>query len=38
MTRRFKRLLLLLTALLFLFSLIRIGTSTYENFIRNLPK
>ena len=38
MTHRFKQILVLISVLLLLFALIRIGTSTYENFIRSLPK
>lgn len=36
--RKGKPFLILIIIFLFLFALIRIGTSTYENFIRNLPK
>ena len=36
--RRFKKLLIPILAFLFLFALIRISTSTYENLTRNLPK
>jgi len=37
MSHRFKKLLLLIAALLFLFALLRISTSSYENYIRSLP-
>jgi len=38
MTPQIKRILLLIVIFLFVFALLRIGTSTYENIIRDLPK
>jgi len=35
---RLKRILIGILVILFLFALIRIGTSSYENLIRDLPK